>query len=90
MPKKPADPKSLAEQAALERLPKLVDVYQLARAVQRHPDTIRRWGRNEGLPYHQPGGFKSKWLIDADEFRKWFRSRCIAHEPRKRTRDGQP
>jgi hypothetical protein len=58
---------------------KLVGVPELARAVHRHPDTIRRWGRLEGMPYHAPGGKNSRWLIDVDDFRAWFRNRCFAN-----------
>ena len=58
---------------------KLVNVNQLARAIGRHPDTIRRWGREEGMPYHQAGGIRGKWDINVDEFQAWFRNRCFAH-----------
>jgi hypothetical protein len=57
-------------------LPEFVGVVELARIIGRHPDTVRRWGYEEGMPYHQPAGGVSKWLIDVAEFDRWFRSRC--------------
>jgi phage terminase Nu1 subunit (DNA packaging protein) len=60
-------------------LPTLVGVAELARAIGRHPKTIRRWGRL-GMPYHQPAGRGGDWLINMDEFRTWLRNRCFTHE----------
>jgi hypothetical protein len=65
-------------------LPRFVGVEELARAVQKHPQTIRTWGYEQGMPYHQPAGRNSPWMIDVAEFQAWVRSRCSSPQDRRR------
>jgi hypothetical protein len=62
-----------------EHLTNFVGVDALAEELGVTPDTVYRWGYEEGMPYHQAAGPKSRWFIDVDEFDQWLRSRCSSN-----------